>query len=66
MYPKINVLSKHKKSITFFHLKFTIFKAVIYRSILHGHVLVMSLALSQSLQTGFLMTMLLHVDGLKH
>ena len=37
----INVLSKNKKDITFFHLNITICTAVKYRSILHRHVIVM-------------------------
>ena len=35
-------LSKNKKNLTFLHLKTTIFTAVKYCSILHGHVCVMS------------------------
>ena len=38
---QIYVLSKNKKNITFFQLKITIFTAVKYCSILHGHVCVM-------------------------
>ena len=37
----IYVLSKIKKYLTFFHMKITIFTAVKYCSILHGHVCVM-------------------------
>ena len=33
-----SILSKHKKNITFFYLKITIFTAVKYCSILHGDV----------------------------
>ena len=36
-----NVLSKHKKNITFCHLKNTIFTSMKYRRILHGHVCAM-------------------------
>ena len=39
--PTINVLSKNKKNITFFHLKIIIFTAVKNRCILHGRVFVM-------------------------
>ena len=39
--PTIYVLSKIKKYLTFFHMKITIFTAVKYCSILHGHVCVM-------------------------
>ena len=39
VYPvTINVLSKNKKNIPFFHRKITIFTAMKYRSILHGLV----------------------------
>ena len=41
--PTIYVLSKNKKNVSFFHLKITIFTAVKYCSILHGHVCVMYL-----------------------
>ena len=39
--PKIYVLTKNKKNIIF-HPKINVFTAVKYRSILHGHVLVMA------------------------
>ena len=39
--PTINVLSKNKKNIIFFHLKINIFTAVKYCCILHGCVCVM-------------------------
>ena len=39
--PTINVLSKNKKNITFFHLKILIFTALKTRSVLHGHDFVM-------------------------
>ena len=42
--PTIYVLSKNKKNVTFFHLKITIFTAVKYCSILHGHVCVIVFA----------------------
>ena len=42
MYPQ-SVLSKNKKNVTFFLQKITIFTAMKYCSILHGHVCIMSL-----------------------
>ena len=40
VYPQ-SVLSKNKKTITFFQLKIIVFTSVKYRSILHRHVCVM-------------------------
>ena len=45
MYPRSMFLSKNKKNITLFHLKFIIFKAVKNLSILHGRVFVLVLIL---------------------
>ena len=39
--PTINVLSKNKQNIRFFHLKIIVFTAVKYCCILHGRVCVM-------------------------
>ena len=45
--PTIYVLSKNKKSISFFHLKIIIFTAMKNHSILHGHVIVIKLNSNQ-------------------